>query len=139
MFSLARGGTLLLDEIGEMDVALQVKLLRLLETGCYRRVGSTEQRRADFRLICATHRDLQQLTLAGKFRQDLYYRINVVPVFLPPLRERRDDILPLARYFLSHLQPKIGRPFDGFSREAENRLLTYSWPGNVSVKSPKGW
>jgi DNA-binding NtrC family response regulator len=122
-FEQAHGGTLFLDEVGELPAPLQPRLLRALETGEIRRVGAQAASRADVRIVAATHRDLRGAVEAGAFRADLLYRLFVLPLPLPPLRERRDDILPLARHFLG------GRcPLD---REAERRLLAHPWPGNV--------
>jgi len=120
------GGTLFLDEIGDVPLTVQVKLLRLLESGTFRKVGSTEPHRADFRLVCATHRDLAAMVRDGTFRQDLYYRINTFPVTLPPLRERRADIAVLCREFLTKKHPgKRLHP------DALARLVEHDFPGNV--------
>ncbi len=124
----ARGGTLFLDEIGEIPLAQQVKLLRLLETASFRRVGSVEPLQADFRLVCATHRDLKRLVAEGRFRQDLYYRINAFPVPLPPLRERRDDIPQLCRALLRRVAP--GRPLK-LHPDTLHCLEHYDFPGNI--------
>jgi DNA-binding NtrC family response regulator len=124
----ARGGTLFLDEIGDVPLSLQVKLLRLLETGTYRRVGGIEPQKADFRLLCATHRDLKQMVAEGDFRQDLYYRLNTFPIDLPPLRERLDD-LPLLVESLLH-RFASGRDIR-VSRSAMNCLRSYAFPGNI--------
>ncbi len=124
----ASGGTLFLDEVGDIPLALQVKLLRLLETGTYRRVGSAEPQRADFRLVCATHRDLKAMVRRGEFREDLYYRIGVFPITLPPLRERRDDLPLLVDTLLRRISPE--RPLR-LSPAAELCLQTYPFPGNV--------
>jgi transcriptional regulator with PAS, ATPase and Fis domain len=120
------GGTLFLDEIGDVPLAFQVKLLRLLESGTFRRGGGTEPRRADFRLVCATHRDLGAMVRTGAFRQDLYYRINAYPVVLPPLRERRGDIPILCEAFLAQRHP--GKHIEAAALE---RLVHHDWPGNV--------
>jgi transcriptional regulator with PAS, ATPase and Fis domain len=120
------GGTLFLDEIGDVPLPFQVKLLRLLESGTFRRVGGTEPRRADFRLVCATHRDLGAMVRTGAFRQDLYYRINAYPVVLPPLRERRGDIPILCEAFLAQRHP--GKHIEAAALE---RLVHHDWPGNV--------
>ncbi len=124
----AQGGTLFLDEIGDVPLNLQVKLLRLLETRVYRRVGSVEPRQADFRLVCATHRDLRQMVEVGTFRRDLYYRISPFPVTLPPLRERREDIPALATYLLAQVAP--GRRLR-LSEAALEHLMGHDFPGNV--------
>jgi two-component system, NtrC family, response regulator HydG len=122
------GGTLFLDEIGDVPLGLQVKLLRLLETGRFRRVGSTEQLRADFRLVCATHRDLEAMVAEGAFRQDLYYRINVFPIPLPPLRRRRDDVPLLVASLLERV---AGGEDWQVHPEAMALLEAYDYPGNV--------
>jgi transcriptional regulator with PAS, ATPase and Fis domain len=124
----AGGGTLFLDEVGDIPLALQVKLLRLLETGTFRRVGSTQLRRADFRLVCATHRDLQARMEAGTFRRDLYYRISAFPVVLPPLRERPEDLAPLAEALLRRLGCGERCHLHAETLEA---LGHYGFPGNV--------
>ncbi|MBU2640382.1 MAG: sigma-54-dependent Fis family transcriptional regulator [Gammaproteobacteria bacterium] len=124
----ASGGTLFLDEVGDIPLSLQVKLLRLLETGTFRRVGGVETLRADFRLIAATHRDLKGMVERGSFRRDLYYRLSVFPIFLPALRERREDIALLADTLLSRLAP--GRAYS-LSPQALARLQAYDFPGNI--------
>ena len=127
----AQGGTLFLDEIGEMELALQAKLLRVLQTGEFRRVGEARARQADIRIVCATHRDPQAEVLAGRFRQDLYYRLHVLPIRLPALRERGLDVEALATSFLKRFAEEEGRAFRRFSREAMERLRAHDWPGNV--------
>ncbi|MBD1546115.1 sigma-54-dependent transcriptional regulator [Roseibium aggregatum] len=127
----ADGGTLFLDEIGEMDLLLQSKLLRFLQTGTFQRLGDTATRQVDARIICATNRDPLSEIAAGRFREDLYYRLHVLPIQLPPLRDRRDDILPLAGTFLERFANEERRGFMGFDADAEAKLLTYPWPGNV--------
>ncbi|MET1413932.1 sigma-54 dependent transcriptional regulator [Roseibium sp. HPY-6] len=127
----ADGGTLFLDEIGEMDLLLQSKLLRFLQTGTFQRLGDTQSRKVDARIICATNRNPVAEISAGRFREDLYYRLHVLPVHLPALRERRDDILPLAEAFLTRYSGEERRGFKGFDADAETRILSYSWPGNV--------
>lgn len=124
----ANGGSLFLDEIGDVPLALQVKLLRLIETGTYRQVGSTDVRHADFRLVCATHKDLGVMVREGRFRQDLYYRINVFPVRVPALRERTEDIPLLANMFLKTTGQGGGLHF---TESAIRRLRSYTYPGNV--------
>ena len=124
----ARGGTLFLDELGDIPPSLQVKLLRLLETGTYRRVGSTESQHANFRLICATHRDLKAQITTGQFRQDLYYRLSAFPIRMPPLRERTHDLPLLIRTLLGRLHP--GRSLQ-IAPETLALLLTYPFPGNI--------
>lgn len=127
----ADGGTLFLDEIGEMDLLLQSKLLRFLQTGTFQRLGDTSSRKVDARIICATNRNPVAEITAGRFREDLYYRLHVLPVHLPPLRERRDDILPLAQAFLDRYTREERRSFKGFDADAEARIVSYAWPGNV--------
>jgi transcriptional regulator with GAF, ATPase, and Fis domain len=131
VFELVDGGTVVLDEVGELKLELQAKLLHVLEERTLRRVGGSREIRVDVRVIGLTNRDLAAMVREGTFRQDLFYRLNIFPIVVPPLRDRVDDILPLAHLFLATLQPKLGREFTGFSREAENRLISYSWPGNV--------
>ena len=131
LFEAAQGGTLLLDEIGEVPPAMQVKLLRALQEREVRRVGENRSRRFDARVLAATNRDLAAEVHAARFRQDLYYRIRVVEIRVPPLRERRDDVLPLARAFLASAAERMGRKVSGFTPEAAHRLLGYGWPGNV--------
>ena len=124
-------GTLFLDEIGDMPAATQVKLLRMLESNEYRRVGDNALRLVDIRVIAATHRDLLAEAEAGRFRHDLYYRLNVVQIELPPLRERREDVGLLASYFLDRAARRNGRPPMRFAPETEALLERYDWPGNV--------
>lgn len=127
----AHGGTLFLDEICEMDAALQVKLLRFVQTGVVQKVGSDSSAKVDVRIVCATNRDPLTEVEAGRFREDLYYRLHVVPIDMPPLRERGDDVLLIARHFLKQFGAEEHKRFDGFSREAEAVLRLYRWPGNV--------
>jgi two-component system repressor protein LuxO len=127
----ADGGTLFLDEICEMDVALQAKLLRFVQTGIFTRVGGSRAQKSDIRFISATNRDPLKEVEAGRFREDLYYRLYVMPLALPPLRERDRDLLLVARHFLRQYAAEEGRQFDAFSAETETLLLDYSWPGNV--------
>jgi two-component system, NtrC family, response regulator AtoC len=131
LFSAADGGTLFLDEIGEMPMALQVKLLRVLQSQEFRRIGDDRDTMVDVRLITATNRDLEQAVMAGVFRQDLFYRINVFPMTLPPLRERRDDIALLAHHFLLKHRAKVGKRIEGFTPAALAKLSAYDFPGNV--------
>lgn len=130
-FELADGSTLFLDEIAHIPLALQAKLLRAVETGEFERVGSSRTRRVDVRIISATNADLNEEVARGRFRQDLLFRLNTVEIRLPPLRERREDILPLATYFLSRYARKYRKDIAGFDAAAEHALLNYSWPGNV--------
>jgi len=127
----ASGGTLFLDEIGEMSLPLQAKFLRMLEDGYIRRLGGTENIPVDVRFIFATNKDLSKLIGDKSFREDLFYRVSVVPIHLPPLRERQDDLILLARHFLDEFNRKFNKKVRGFSREAENCLKQYTWPGNV--------
>ena len=127
----AEGGTLFLDEVGELPPPLQAKLLRFLQDREYERVGEARTRTADVRLIAATNRDLEADVKAGRFREDLYYRLDVVQIALPPLRERPDDVLPLARHFARFFAAQSHRPVPALSPAAEERLRAYAWPGNV--------
>ncbi len=131
LFQAADGGTLLLDEIGDMPPALQVKLLRVLQERAVRPVGSSQSHAIDVRIISATHRDLDAAMAAGQFREDLYYRLNVVTLTLPTLAERREDIPVLANHFLNKLAAKYNRRLSGFAPEALKALITAGWPGNV--------
>ncbi len=130
LFSVADNGTFFLDEVGDMSPALQVKLLRVLQEGVFMPVGATEPKKVDVRIIAATNRELQDMVRAGSFREDLYYRLHVVQIRVPPLRERRDDIPLLAEYFLGRLAKRDGRS-KALSRAALDRLLEHHWPGNV--------
>ncbi|GAB6037330.1 sigma-54-dependent Fis family transcriptional regulator [Fundidesulfovibrio butyratiphilus] len=130
-FEAAKGGDIFLDEIGDTPLSTQVKLLRVLETGQMERVGEDKPRRADARLITATNRDLNRLIAQGRFREDFYYRIAVIPIVLPPLRERQDDIPLLADHFLHLLAAKTGKPLSGLSPEAMDLFMRHPWPGNV--------
>jgi two-component system response regulator HydG len=131
LFEEAHGGTLFLDEIGEIPLALQPKLLRALEAAEVRPVGSNERRPIDVRLVCATNRDLEAAVEEGRFRDDLYFRINVVEVEVPPLRVRGHDVLLLAKIFLERAAKRQGKAVVGFSRAVADRLLAWRWPGNV--------
>lgn len=130
-FELARGGTLFLDEIGELSPELQVKLLRVLQERVIERVGGTETIAVDFRLVAATNKNLQEEIAAGRFREDLFYRLNVVNIHLPPLRERREDIPILAGHFLRRFSQENSRQVQGFTPGAVDYLSAYEWPGNV--------
>jgi transcriptional regulator with GAF, ATPase, and Fis domain len=130
-FALADGGTIFLDEIGELPVELQVKLLRVLQEGEFEPVGSSRTQKVDVRVIAATNRDLKQATQEGKFREDLYYRLNVFPIEMPPLRERGDDISLLASAFANKVAQRMGRSIELLSEDCVRRLKAYSWPGNV--------
>lgn len=130
-FEAAHGGTLFLDEVGEVPPAMQAKLLRALQEKEVRRVGENQSRKVDVRVVAATNRNLPAEVVAGRFRQDLYYRLRVIELRVPPLRERRDDILPLARMLLAEATERLGRRVMGLSPEAADQLLRYGWPGNV--------
>lgn len=127
----ADGGTLFLDEIGDMDMALQAKLLRFLQTGTVRRIGDVQMRSVNVRIICATHRDPYQAIADSRFREDLFYRLHVLPIFVPPLRVRNDDVLLLANRFLQTYVMEEGRAFRSFSSQSKACLKHYHWPGNV--------
>ncbi len=127
----ADGGTLFLDEIGELPLEAQARLLRVLQEGEIRRVGSVQSQKVDVRLIAATHRDLKTLAKTGQFREDLYYRLHVIALKLPPLRERGNDVLEIARAFLARQCQRMGNDSMHFSRDAEQAIRHYSWPGNV--------
>jgi two-component system response regulator PilR (NtrC family) len=131
LFEVADKGTIFLDEIGETSPAMQVKLLRVLQERSLRRVGGTEEIPVDVRIIAATNRDLGEMVRENQFREDLFYRISVIPLELPPLRHRRDDIPLLADHFLARLNTSIGRKIDRISDEALKKMEAYDWPGNV--------
>jgi DNA-binding NtrC family response regulator len=131
LFEEAHGGTIFLDEIGDMYASLQAKLLRVLQERTVRRVGGVKDLPVDLRVIAATNRDLQQRIQVGTFREDLFYRLNVVPLHLPPLRERGNDILLLAKFFLAQYSQAFGKRFLGIHQTAEQMLLAYAWPGNI--------
>jgi len=130
-FELANHGTLFLDEVGDLEPGLQAKLLRVLQDGTYERVGGVLTLKSDVWLLAATNQDLAKAVAQGKFREDLYYRLNVIQLRIPPLRERAEDILVLATRFLAAFSVKYNRPMDGFSREAGEALQAWHWPGNV--------
>jgi len=130
-FSLAKGGTILLDEIGDMPLALQAKLLRVLEERTYEKIGSNTSLPAIFRVIAATHRNLAGQAQSGTFREDLFYRINVVPITIPPLRERKEDIPLLVEYFLGLFRRHQGKVLPGVSKKSMELLASYAWPGNI--------
>jgi two-component system response regulator AtoC len=127
----AQRGTLFLDEIAELNPALQAKLLQVLQDGCFSRVGGAEDRRVEVRIVCATNRNIEQEIAAGTFRQDLFYRINVVTVTVPPLRERREDIPGLAKYYCSTYASRFQKPLPGLSKDILQLLRHRDWPGNV--------
>ncbi|KUJ96467.1 MAG: Sigma54 specific transcriptional regulator, Fis family [Desulfonauticus sp. 38_4375] len=130
-FELANGGTIFLDEIGELDLSLQVKILRVIQEKEFERVGGTQTKKVDVRIVAATNRNLEEEVKKGNFREDLFYRLNVIPIELPPLRERGEDILLLANFFLEKFCTLKNRPPLSFSPEVKELLLNYSWPGNV--------
>jgi formate hydrogenlyase transcriptional activator len=130
-FEIADRGTLFLDEIGELSLEMQVALLRVVQEGEFERLGACQTRRVDVRLIAATNRDLERSMDDGRFRADLFYRLSVFPIHLPPLRERREDILPLAEFFLREITPRLGRTFVGIEPASIERLNAFSWPGNI--------
>ncbi len=131
LFEVADGGTLFLDEIGEMSLSTQVKLLQFLQDGTFRRVGGTQNLEVDIRVIAATNRDLKAMVAQGSYREDLYYRLHVFPISLPPLRERKGDIPKLARHFLQRFTQEMGKSIRGFTPAALSILERHSWPGNV--------
>lgn len=131
LFEIANGGTIYLDEIGDMSPGLQAKLLRFIETKTFKRVGGHTDIEVDVRIIAATNKNLEGAVKDGKFREDLFYRLNVVPITIPPLRERREDIIPLANHFLEEFSTAFRRKLKGFTREALSTLAAHDWPGNV--------
>jgi len=131
LFQAAHGGTLFMDEIGNMTLTMQVKLYRVLQEGKVRPLGSTEESDVDVRVIAATNKDFEKEIAEGRFREDLYYRLSVIPIHLPALRERREDIPLLARHFLERFRKAMEKPIEGISPEALRRLESYDWPGNV--------
>ncbi len=130
-FELADGGTLFLDEVGDMSPSAQAKVLRVLQESVFERVGGTETRRVDVRVIAATNRDLLEASRSGEFREDLFYRLNVVPIHIPPLRERMSDLPRLVDHFLDQIAAQLGQPRKTITRRALDRLREHSWPGNV--------
>jgi DNA-binding NtrC family response regulator len=130
-FEAADGGTLLLDEVGDMPIAVQAKILRVLQERSLEPVGSTQNKTVDVRVIAATHKDLRQAVVEGRFREDLYYRLNVYPIELPPLRERKEDIPVLAAHFLVQLSENVSKKIGGFSPGALEAMTRYRWPGNI--------
>jgi two-component system, NtrC family, response regulator PilR len=131
LFQAAHGGTLFMDEIGNMNLAMQVKLYRVLQEGKIRPLGSTEETDVDVRVIAATNKDLEKAIAAGEFREDLFYRLSVIPIHVPSLRERREDIPLLARHFLEGFRKTMDKPVEGISPQAMRHLESYDWPGNV--------
>lgn len=130
-FELAHGGTIFLDEIGEISPAVQVKLLRVLQEREFERLGGTRTIKVDVRIIAATNKDLRQAVKQGQFREDLFYRLNVIPIYIPPLRERREDIPLLVDHFVEKFRRETGRPIEGVSPSTMHIFLNYSWPGNI--------
>ena len=130
-FDAANGGSIFLDEIGDMSLKLQVKILRVLQDKRFEPIGSTKSHEVDVRIIAATNQDLELLVKNGRFREDLYYRLNVIPIRIPPLRERKSDIPLLVHHFLERIRTEEGRQVDGISDEAMRALIEYNWPGNV--------
>lgn len=131
LFKEADGGTLFLDEIGELSIVLQAKLLRVLQEGVIRKIGSTKEEIVNVRIIAATNRNLEEMIVHGKFREDLYYRLNVIPIIIPPLRDRLEDILSLVTLFISKFNKKLNKEILGAEISFINKLLTYNWPGNI--------
>jgi two-component system response regulator PilR (NtrC family) len=131
LFELANGGTIFLDEVGELPGSLQVKLLRVIQEKTFRRVGGTSDQRVDVRIVAATNRKLDEEVAAGRFREDLYYRLNVIEIPLPPLRERRDDIALLVDHFVAKYTADLGKEVTGCSEAAMQKLVAYRFPGNV--------
>jgi formate hydrogenlyase transcriptional activator len=130
-FEVANGSTIFLDEIGEMPFGLQAKLLRVLQDGEFERLGGSRTIKVDVRVLAATNRDLSKEVQEGRFREDLFYRLNVFPIILPSLRTRREDIPLLVRYFLNHYNKKMGKRVDTVPRETMKELTNYPWPGNI--------
>lgn len=130
-FEMADTGTLFLDEIGDIPLALQPKLLRVLQEQEFERLGSGRTHRVNVRMVAATHRDLTQMVNRNEFRSDLYYRLNVFPVILPPLRDRREDIVPLVAYFVESFSRRIGKPINDIPQETLTAFKAYDWPGNI--------
>jgi DNA-binding NtrC family response regulator len=131
LFEMADGGTIFLDEIGDMEMGMQAKLLRVLEDRSFRRVGGTKEIPVDVRIVSATNQDLLRKIEAKEFRNDLYYRLQVIPIYLAPLRDRHEDIMPLVEFFIGYFNREFGKNVKGVSKMAEKFLVEYSWPGNV--------
>ncbi len=131
LIEVGEHGSVFLDEVGEMSASVQVKILRVLQERRFRRLGGLEEVEADIRIIAATNQDLSKMVSEGRFREDLFYRINVIPIHLPPLRDRREDIPPLADHFLAKYRAQMDKPITGISGEAMEYLTTYDWPGNI--------
>ncbi len=131
LLELADGGSVFLDEIGDMPYPMQAKLLRILEDKTFKRVGGVKDIQVDVRIISATNQEIKTLMMENKFRKDLYYRLQVVPIYLPPLRERKEDILPLARHFIETFNLEFRKNVKEISEKAREFLIRYDWPGNV--------
>jgi transcriptional regulator with PAS, ATPase and Fis domain len=131
LFEMTDGGTIFLDEIGDMEMGMQAKLLRILEERTFRRVGGTKEIPVDVRIVSATNQELLKKIEEKTFRNDLYYRLQVIPIYLPPLRERREDIMPLVDFFIQHYNKEFGKTVAGVSKMARKFLEEYEWPGNV--------
>jgi DNA-binding NtrC family response regulator len=131
LFELAHAGTIFFDEIAEMEPAVQARVLTVLEEKRFRRVGGVQEKEVDVRVVAATNRNLQAEIKRGRFREDLYYRLNVMPLTMPPLKARREDVLPLARHFIAHYSQKLNRRVQGVTPKAEVLLESYNWPGNI--------
>jgi len=131
LFEVADGGTLLLDEIGELSPLLQAKLLRVLEDQVIRRVGGVRDMQVDVRVIAASNRDLEKAVRESQFRQDLYYRLAVIAIFIPPLRDRKEDILPLVSFFIDRYNRRFKKSIRGITDDTRNLILSHNWPGNV--------
>src|SRR6187401_729801 len=130
-FEQADGGSLFLDEVGDMSAAIQAKILRVLQEHEFERLGGTRTQKVDVRLVAATNRDLSVMVASGQFREDLYYRLNVVSVEMPPLRERKEDIIPLANTFIKRFSGELKKKIDGLDPDAQKLLIRYNWPGNI--------
>ncbi|MDO7203842.1 sigma 54-interacting transcriptional regulator [Paraclostridium bifermentans] len=131
LFKEANKGTIFLDEIGELSMILQAKLLRVLQEGKIRKIGSSKEEAVDVRVIAATHKNLEKMIKEGTFREDLYYRLNVIPIKIPNLKERLDDIPILVQFFINKLNKKLNKDIRGFKKEFIDELMSYDWPGNV--------
>ncbi|NRT27994.1 transcriptional regulator with PAS, ATPase and Fis domain [Clostridium beijerinckii] len=128
---MAQNGTILLDEIGEMDKSMQAKVLRVIQEKEFQRIGGEETIKINVRIIAATHRNLEEMVKSMEFREDLYYRLNVIPIFLPPLRERKQDIAPLLEHFIDKIGKRINKRITVVTNDAMESLLEYKWPGNI--------
>ncbi len=138
LFEIADGGTLFLDEVTEMPLSLQSKLLRVLQEGEIRPIGATHEKKVNVRIVAATNRNLEKEVAEGRFREDLYYRLKVFPIRVPPLRERREDIPLLAEHFLKRYSAELGKPAAGFSQQAMELLQAYDWPGQRARAAERG-